>query len=69
MFIFLELPRPRKRLIQLMYDASQKSSIQDELFNILFLRTPVSIVGKRKIEGIELAINYLEGAYNLLCVI
>lgn len=67
MFTFLELPRPRKRLIQLMYDASQKSSIQNKLFNILFLRTPISIIGTNKIEGIELAVNYLEGTYNLLC--
>lgn len=57
-----DLPRPRKRLIQLMYDASQKTEVQDKLFDILFLRTPISIIGTTRIEGIELAVNQLEGA-------
>ncbi|KAL4120621.1 hypothetical protein QTP88_013280 [Uroleucon formosanum] len=56
-----DLPRPRKRLIQLMHDASQKTEIRNKLFNILFLRTPISILGTSKIEGIELAVNHLEG--------
>lgn len=45
-----------------MHDASQKTEIQNKLFNILFLRTPISILGTSKIEGIELAVNHLEGA-------
>lgn len=57
----IDLPRPRKRLIQLMYDASQKSEVLSRSFDILFLRTPISIIGKTKIEGIELAVNRLEG--------
>lgn len=44
-----------------MYDASQKTEVQDKNFDILFLRTPVSILGTDKIEGIELAVNHLEG--------
>lgn len=44
-----------------MYDASQKTEVQDKLFDILFQRTPISIVGTNKIEGIELAINHLDG--------
>ncbi|VVC38083.1 Ferredoxin-NADP+ reductase, adrenodoxin-type,FAD/NAD(P)-binding domain [Cinara cedri] len=57
-----DLPRPRKRLMQLMYDASQKlESRGDKSFDILFYRTPISLLGSDKIEGIELAINRLEG--------
>lgn len=59
--IISDLPRPQKRLVQLMYDASQKTEVQDKLFDLLFLRTPISILGTRKIEGIELAVNHLEG--------
>lgn len=62
----IDLPRPRKRLIQLLYDASLKTEVQDKLFNILFLRTPLSILGTNKIERIELAANYLKGANILL---
>lgn len=64
--IIIDLQRPRKRLIQLLYDASLKTEIQDKLFNILFLRTPLSILGTNKIEGIELAVNHLKGANILL---
>lgn len=64
--IIIDLPRPRKRLIQLLYDASLKTEVQDKLFNILFLRTPLSILGTNKIEGIELAANHLKGANILL---
>lgn len=46
-----------------MHDASQKMEVQDKLFDILFLRTPISILGTTKIEGIELAVNQLQGAY------
>jgi len=60
--IIKDLPRPRKRLIQLMHDASQKTEVRNKLFDILFLRTPISILGTSKIEGIELAVNHLEGA-------
>lgn len=63
MFKFIDLPRPRKRLIQLMYDASQKTEAQEKSFDIIFLRTPISILGASKIEGIELAVNRLEGKY------
>lgn len=49
-----------------MYDASQKTEVRDKLFDLLFLRTPISILGTKKIEGIELAVNHLEGK-NLLC--
>lgn len=66
--IIIDLPRPRKRLMQLMLDASQKTYVQGEKsFDILFLRTPISILGVDKIEGIELAVNHLEGEnyYNL----
>ncbi|XP_060849672.1 NADPH:adrenodoxin oxidoreductase, mitochondrial [Rhopalosiphum padi] len=59
--IISDLPRPRKRLIQLMYDASQKTEVQDKLFDLLFLRTPISIIGTTTIEGIKLAVNHLEG--------
>lgn len=59
----LDLPRPRKRLIQLLYDASQKTKVQDKSFDILFLRSPISILGSNKIEGIELAVNCLEGIH------
>ncbi|KAF0732751.1 Uncharacterized protein FWK35_00028693 [Aphis craccivora] len=59
--IISDLPRPQKRLVQLMYDASQKTEVRDKLFDLLFLRTPISILGTRKIEGIELAVNHLEG--------
>jgi len=45
-----------------MHDASQKTEVRDKLFDILFLRTPISILGTSKIEGIELAVNHLEGA-------
>lgn len=45
-----------------MHDASQKTEVQNKLFDILFLRTPISLLGTSKIEGIELAVNYLEGA-------
>jgi len=45
-----------------MHDASQKTEVQNKLFKILFLRTPISILGTSKIEGIELAVNHLEGA-------
>jgi len=45
-----------------MYDASQKIEIQDKSFDILFKRTPLSILGTDRIEGIELALNRLEGA-------
>lgn len=65
-YIFTDLQRPRKRLIQLLYDASQKTDVQDKLFNFLFFRTPLSILGTNKIEGIELAINQLKGANILL---
>lgn len=61
-----DLPRPRKRLIQLMFDASQKTEVRDKSFDILFLRTPVSILGTNKVEGIELAVNRLEGINILL---
>lgn len=64
--IILDLQRPRKRLIQLLCDASLKTDVQDKLFNILFLRTPLLILGENKIEGIELAVNYLKGTYILL---
>lgn len=60
----IDLPRPRKRLTQLMYDASQKSEFLSKSFDILFLRTPISIIGTNKIEGIELAVNRLEGINN-----
>ncbi|CAH1739043.1 unnamed protein product [Aphis gossypii] len=59
--IICDLPRPQKRLVQLMYDASQKTEVRDKLFDLLFLRTPISILGTKKIEGIELAVNHLEG--------
>ncbi|XP_025405793.1 NADPH:adrenodoxin oxidoreductase, mitochondrial [Sipha flava] len=59
--IISDLPRPKKRLIQLMYDASQKTEVRDKYFDILFLRTPISILGTSKVEGIELAVNHLEG--------
>lgn len=55
------MPRPRKRLIQLMYDASQKTEVLDKSFDILFLRTPISMLGMNKLERMELAVNYLEG--------
>jgi len=44
-----------------MHDASQKTEVRNKLFDILFLRTPISLLGTSKIEGIELAVNYLEG--------
>lgn len=59
--IITDLPRPRKRLIQLLYDASLKTQVLDKSFDILFQRTPISILGTDKIEGIELAINHLQG--------
>jgi hypothetical protein len=49
-----------------MYDASQKTEVRDKYFDILFLRTPISILGTSKVEGIELAVNHLEGTNNLL---
>ncbi|XP_025191527.1 NADPH:adrenodoxin oxidoreductase, mitochondrial [Melanaphis sacchari] len=59
--IISDLPRPRRRLIQLMYDASQQIEVRNKSFDLLFLRTPISILGNTKMEGIELAINHLEG--------
>lgn len=60
--IIVDLPRPRKRLMQLMFDASRKTNSRGEKsFDILFLRTPISILGADRIEGIQLAINRLEG--------
>lgn len=61
LYTVTDLQRPRKRLIQLMYDASQKTEVQNKLFDILFKRTPISISGTNKIEGIKLAINRLDG--------
>lgn len=62
--IIIDLSRPRKRLMQLMYDTSKKpESPGDKSFDILFYRTPISLLGSDKIEGIELAINHLEGVY------
>lgn len=49
-----------------MYDASQKVEVQDKSFDILFLRTPISILGTNKIEGIQLAVNSLDGKNILL---
>lgn len=49
-----------------MYDASQKSEVQDKSFDILFLRTPISILGTSRVEGIEMAVNHLEGTDILL---
>lgn len=49
-----------------MYDASQKSEVLSKTFHILFLRTPISILGINKVEGIELAVNRLEGTNNSL---
>lgn len=49
-----------------MYDACQKTEVRDKSFDILFLRTPVSILGTNKVEGIELAVNYLKGTDILL---
>lgn len=51
-----------------MHDASQKIEVRDKLFDVLFLRTPISILGTSKIEGIELAVNYLEGANIIISV-
>jgi len=50
-----------------MYDASQKREVRDKLFDILFLRTPISILGTTKVEGIELALNHLEGVNIVNC--
>lgn len=48
--------------MQLMFDASQNTDSRGEKsFDILFLRTPISILGADRIEGIQLAINRLEG--------
>lgn len=44
-----------------MYDASQKFEIRNKSFDVLFLRTPISVLGSDKVEGIELAVNHLEG--------
>ncbi|XP_050432209.1 NADPH:adrenodoxin oxidoreductase, mitochondrial [Adelges cooleyi] len=61
--IINDLPRPRKRLIQLMYDASREvtSKTKKKIFSLLFLRTPLSILGMDSVEGVELAENILEG--------
>lgn len=64
-----DLPRPQKRLVQLMYDASQNTKVRDKLFDLLFLRTPISILGTKKIEGIELAVNHLEGKKNCYVIL
>lgn len=48
-----------------MFDASQKNEIREKCFDILFLRTPISILGGNKIEGIEMAVNRLEGIKTL----
>jgi len=52
-----------------MYDASQRTEIQDKSFNILFQRTPISILGTNKIEGIELALNRLEGERTYIFIV
>ncbi|XP_050538304.1 NADPH:adrenodoxin oxidoreductase, mitochondrial [Daktulosphaira vitifoliae] len=55
------LQRPRKRLIQLMYDASKNNIDEEKKFNILFLRTPILIEGSEHVKGILLSKNLLEG--------
>lgn len=52
-------------MIQLLYDASLKTQVLDKSFDILFQRTPTSILGTDKIEGIELAVNQLQGEHIL----
>lgn len=52
-----------------MYDASQKTEVRDKMFDLLFLRTPISIIGTGKIEGIELAVNHLEGKKNFYVIL
>uniref|UniRef100_A0A1B6CMT6 NADPH:adrenodoxin oxidoreductase, mitochondrial n=1 Tax=Clastoptera arizonana TaxID=38151 RepID=A0A1B6CMT6_9HEMI len=58
------MPRPRKRLTELLIAANKKTDpvlVKEKTFHPLFLRTPISFIGEKEVSGIKLATNILEG--------
>lgn len=61
------LARPRKRLTELLIQASSEdtgqasSETSTKTFHPLFLRTPLKCIGSSRVTGIELAVNRLQG--------
>uniref|UniRef100_A0A1B6KKK1 NADPH:adrenodoxin oxidoreductase, mitochondrial n=1 Tax=Graphocephala atropunctata TaxID=36148 RepID=A0A1B6KKK1_9HEMI len=58
-----KLARPRRRLTELMLQTAAASfpPQNDKLFQLMFLRSPLSFRGEQTVSGVELAFNTLQG--------
>lgn len=57
-----QLPRPRKRLTELMLKSLNEQSSGTNKFKPVFFHSPLEFLGADKVEKVKLCINYLQGA-------
>lgn len=62
-YAIVDLPRPRKRLTELLYKSAieSKDPGNNKVFSVVFKRTPLQFLGNNKVQEIEFAINKLTG--------
>lgn len=62
--LILDLPRPKKRITELMIKSLNETKLHSEakVFSPIFLRSPLEFIGDKKISKIKLGVNVLHGS-------
>lgn len=68
-FLFItDLPRPRKRLTELLIKTAEESTVKDgctKKLHISFLRSPKKFIGSQVVEGVELTVNKFKSSFDV----